>query len=120
MKEVQALKLREDAQLYFVTICHKMLTKFGSAQEARVYNSFMIFDNNLFVFKVTSEPNSKIRSQAMMSVKFMGDTLVDQKTQKVYSYAGFERYLYNFLGDSLVYDPYVEHLWRELKRHSSR
>lgn len=114
--KIEREKLCEEAQRFFVTICNKFLTKFGSEQDAREYMTFKIYGNCLFVLHMKRSYDGKIKSKIVMHVSFEGELLVDQMHSKIYSYSSFQSRLSRVLGDYLVYDFYIKHLWGKLKK----
>jgi hypothetical protein len=118
-QRIESAQLHEDAQRYFVTICHKLLTPFGEEESASDYITFSIILNHLFVFRVTKNDQDKLEKKMLMSVRFTGARIVDQWTQKEYLYSTFENHLNTLVGDSLVYDSHIEHLWNEMHKKES-
>lgn len=107
-------KLNQDAQRYFVTVSQKLLTPFGDEKRSRKYITFRIYDDNFFVLLVTRDYLSKNKIKDLASVRFAGDIIIDQKSGIKYSYGAFENYLENLVGDELVHDFYIEHLWKKI------
>lgn len=116
IQEIKQKKIEEDAKRYFVTICHRLITTFGDETTSSDYYTFRIIADNFFVMRIINQHTLQAESYIVMSVKFKGSTLVDQKTSKNYSYGGFERYLTRFIGDSLVHDSYVRYLWKQIDK----
>lgn len=118
-QRIERVQLYEDAQKYFVTICYKLLTPFGDEESMREYITFRIYGEQFLVLKIIIEDQSEREMQILMSIQFKGKTLLDQWSKKEYSYSAFERHLNTFVGDSLVYDFYIKHLWNEMKKKES-
>lgn len=113
--KINQAKFCAQAQKYFVTICYKMLTSFGDEKTSRNYKTFFICSEYFFVFQKKIN-GSKLESKMIMCIRFADLVLIDQWNNKVYSYGEFERYLSNFLGDSLVYDSYIKKQWGKLQK----
>lgn len=110
------IKLQERAHQYFVTICYKTLTSFGDEDNSRTYKTFYIADNYLYVFQKRLRYKSEPDSWVAMQVKFEGNVIIDHKSGRVFSCGEFERYLRNFLKNSLVYDSRIRNQWSELQK----
>ncbi len=110
-------QLHADAQEYFVTICHKYITKFGSESDANEYYSFFIIENFLMVEHRKREfLSDKVKIVIVISARFEGSQIVDQKSDKTYGWEDFEVFLTKFLGNELVYSSYVRYLWNQLQK----
>ena len=115
LEKINHASLCTHAQKYFVTICYKMLTPFGDEEDFGEYKTFLICSEYFYVFQKNFNC-SKLESKIIMCIRFADTVLIDQRTNKTYSYAGFERYLSDFLGDSFVYDSFIKNQWKEFQK----
>lgn len=115
LERLNRAKLCAHAKEYFVTICYKTLTPFGDEENLGDYKTFLICSEYFFVFQKNFN-GLKLEANMVMCIRFADTVLIDQWTHKTYSYAGFERYLSNFLGDSFVYDSFIKNQWKEFQK----
>jgi hypothetical protein len=113
---VQKLKLNKEAERYFVTICHRLLTKAGSRDGVDKYVKFRIYGNHFFALLIDEQTG---KENMLMSARFEGNIIVNQdpkgiSSSKNFSYGEFEILLRQRLKGLFVYDRYVQHQWKKL------
>lgn len=115
LEEIKQKQMEKDAQQYFVTICHRLITPFGDETTSSDYYTFRIVSNHFFVMRMTRNQTSRTKAKMVMSAEFKGMHIFDHDTSKNYFFNEFDSHLVKFIGDSPVHDFYVKCLWEQMQ-----